>query len=125
MDATEVIDRYCAVWSEVDEARRRTLLDALWVEGATYTDPSVHAAGADELLAHIVGVRVRRPGSKVVRTSAVDLHHGIARFAWRAVEADGNALPEGLDIAFLKPDGRIERIIGFFGPITAGDEGGR
>ena len=49
--------------------------------------------------------------------SQVDAHHGIARFAWRAIEANGNALPEGIDIAFFTPDGsRIERILGFFGP---------
>jgi len=53
----------------------------------------------------------------------VDIHHGIARFAWHAVQADGTALPEGLDIAFISSDGtRIERIIGFFGPLARGTE---
>jgi hypothetical protein len=48
----------------------------------------------------------------------VDVHHGIARFAWHVVQADGTCLPEGLDIAELSPDGtRIRRIVGFFGPL--------
>jgi hypothetical protein len=52
-----------------------------------------------------------------VRTSAVDCHHGVARFAWHVAQADGTVLLEGIDIAFLSPDGsRIERIIGFFEP---------
>jgi hypothetical protein len=35
------------------------------------------------------------------------------------VLGDGTALPEGIDIAFISSDGsRIERIIGFFGPIA-------
>jgi hypothetical protein len=89
----------------------------VWQAGATYTDPSVHAAGADELLAHIAKVRAARPGAAIVRTSAVDIHHGIARFAWQIVLADGTRRPEGIDIAFISADGaRIERIIGFFGP---------
>ncbi len=47
-----------------------------------------------------------------MRTSAVDVHHGIARFAWRLTLPDGSSLPEGLDIAFLDPDQRrISRII--------------
>lgn len=117
LNVTALIDRYCAAWSEPDERRRTELLDAVWAAGASYTDPTVHAVGAAELLAHIAKVQARRPGAQVVRTSEVDEHHGVARFAWRAIEANGNALPEGIDLAFLSADrSRIERIIGFFGP---------
>ena len=119
MDVTELIDRYCRVWNEADSSVRAELLASLWGSNATYTDPSVHTAGARELLAHIAAVRARRPGASVVRTSAVDVHHSVARFAWHVVQADGTALPEGIDIAFISSDGsRIERIIGFFGPIA-------
>ena len=121
MDASSLIDRYCAVWSDPSESRRAELLASVWGSDATYTDPSVHAATAEELLAHIAKVQARRPGTTVVRTSRVDVHHGVARFAWHVVQADGTALPEGLDIAFISPDGtRIERIIGFFGPLASG-----
>ena len=119
MDATELIDRYCRVWNEADSSVRSELLASLWGSNATYTDPSVHAASARELLAHIAAVRARRPGASVARTSAVDVHHSVARFAWHVVQADGTALPEGIHIAFISSDGsRIERIIGFFGPIA-------
>ena len=51
---------------------------------------------------------------------AVDLHHGVARFAWQMVLADGRRLPEGLDIAHLSTDGtRIASIVGFFGALKA------
>lgn len=118
MDASALIDRYCQVWSEPDADERAELLASVWAAHATYTDPSVHAANAEELLAHIIGVQARRPGATVVRASEVDLHHGLARFAWHVVQADGTPLPEGLDIAFIAPEGTtIERIIGFFGPL--------
>jgi len=117
MSLVRLIDSYCEAWSEHDEARRAELLLAVWAPGASYTDPTVHVVGASGLLAHIAEVQARRPGSKVVRTSEVDEHHRVARFAWRAIEAGGNALPEGIDVAFVTADGaRIERIIGFFGP---------
>lgn len=119
MDVTELIDRYCRVWNEGDSSVRAELLASLWGSNATYTDPSVHTTSAHELLAHIAAVQARRPGASVVRTSAVDVHHGVARFAWHVVQADGTVLPEGIDIAFISSDGsRIERIIGFFGPIA-------
>ncbi|MCO1654848.1 nuclear transport factor 2 family protein [Pseudonocardia humida] len=113
----DVIDTYCGAWSDPDPQRRRALLRSVWADGATYTDPTVHATGPDELLAHIDTVLARRPGAKVVRTSRVDVHHGLARFAWHVVQADGSTLPEGLDLAELTADGRIRRIIGFFGPL--------
>ena len=119
MGITDLIDRYCQAWTESGADRRAELLASVSGGTVTYTDPSVHAANAADLLAHIATVQARRPGAKVVRTSRVDVHHGVARFAWHVVQADGSTLPEGLDIAFLSPDGaRIERIIGFFGPLT-------
>lgn len=119
-EVTDLIDRYCAVWNEPDEAARAALLKSVWAERATYTDPRADTVGAEELLAHIGRIRAGRPGARIARTTAVDVHHGVARFGWRVVEADGTELPEGIDIAFPSPDGsRIERIIGFFGPMTA------
>ncbi|WP_269931211.1 nuclear transport factor 2 family protein [Aminobacter sp. HY435] len=117
-DVTDLIDRYCAVWNEPDPVRRKSLLDAVWADGARYTDPRADTHGSDELLAHIARIRASRPGASIARTTEVDLHHGMARFGWRVVEADGTPLPEGVDFVVLAPDNaRIERIIGFFGPM--------
>lgn len=113
-----LIDAYCAAWNEPDAAKRAALLDAVWSPGAAYTDPRAHAVGVGQLSAHIDRILERRPGARVVRTSAVDEHHGLVRFAWRVIEADGTELPEGIDFAELAPDGRIARIIGFFGPLA-------
>lgn len=120
-DLAQLIDTYCQVWSEPDVHRRAQVLAQVWSNGATYTDPTVHAAGSGELLAHIANVVARRPGARIVRTSAVDEHHGLARFSWRLIEADGTHRPEGIDIVELSADGQIRRIIGFFGPLTAVD----
>jgi hypothetical protein len=125
MDVTELIDRYCQVWSEPDADRRADRLSEVWTPQSTYTDPTVHATGPGELLAHIAALKARRPGGRVLRTSRVDAHHGVARFAWHVVLPDGSSLPEGIDIAFIAPDGRaLERIIGFFGPVPRDPVGG-
>ena len=120
MSLTHLIDTYCASWSDQDAQRRRTLLLSVWNDGATYSDPTVHATGAEELLAHIAGIQARYPGARIIRTSDVDVHHGVARFAWRFALPDSSSFPEGLDIAFLDPgQRRITRIIGFFGPLAS------
>lgn len=119
MSLAHLIDTYCASWSDQDAERRRELLLSAWSDGATYTDPTVHANGADELLVHIAGIQARHPGARIFRTSDVDIHHGVARFTWKFVMSDGSSFPEGLDIAFLDADqARITRIIGFFGPLA-------
>lgn len=118
MSLTLLLDTYCAAWSSESAEQRRMLLLSVWAEGATYTDPSVHAEGADELLAHIATIQARHPGARILRSSDVDVHHGVARFAWRFVMPDGSSPPEGLDIAFVDPDQQlITRIIGFFGAL--------
>ncbi|MDH4987680.1 hypothetical protein QEZ47_19580 [Aminobacter anthyllidis] len=118
MSLTLLLDTYCAAWSTENSEQRRELLLSVWAEGATYTDPSVHAEGADELLAHIAGIQASHPGARILRTSDVDVHHGVARFAWKFVMPDGSSPPEGLDIAFVDADQkRITRIIGFFGSL--------
>jgi hypothetical protein len=118
VNADELIDRYCMVWSDPDPDVRAKLLESVWAPNGTYTDPKVEIAGADALLEHIANVQRLRPGAKVLRTSRVDEHHSLARFAWHVVLADGTALPKGLDIAFLDGAGmKITRVIGFFGPL--------
>jgi alkylated DNA nucleotide flippase Atl1 len=117
-EVERLIDAYCEAWCEPDAAARRRLLDHVWATGATYTDPRAQLAGLDALVAHIGKVLADRPGSRVIRTSAVDSHHGLARFAWRVVQADGTMLPEGVDFAEVAGDGKLARIVGFFGPLA-------
>jgi len=118
-----LIDQYCQVWTEPSAAHRAELLSTIWAKDATYTDPTIHTESVEELLAHIAMVQSRRPGAKVLRTSQVDVHHNLARFAWHVVNADGTTLPEGLDLAFITADGaKIQRIIGFFGPLRRENE---
>jgi hypothetical protein len=112
----DLIDRYCAAWSDRDPRRRSELLAQASGERAAYTDRTVHAASAEELLAHIGRVLKRRSGAKVLRKSEIDVHHEWCRFAWSVVQPNGTVLREGIDIVELTPDrARIERIIGCFG----------
>lgn len=117
LSLTVLVDAYCDVWCEPDPETRRQKLALVCSPSATYTYPTVHATNGDELLAHIAKVLARRPGAKVMRTSAIDEHHGCIRFAWHVVQADGTALPKGIDFMDVASDGKIQRIIGFFGPL--------
>jgi hypothetical protein len=113
-----VVTAYCEAWNVDDPAVRDRILAPVWADDATYTDPTVHTIGRAPLVAHIGTVCARYPGSRIVRTSAVDLHHRVFRFTWKKVLVDGTSLPEGIDFGELTAAGTIQRIIGFFGPVS-------
>jgi hypothetical protein len=112
----EVVTAYCAAWNETDDAARRKLLDVGWADDGVYCDPTATVHGRDALVAHVAGFHERFPGARIDQTSGVDEHDGWLRFAWTMPGPDGATIMEGFDIGELGPDGRLRRIVGFFGP---------
>ncbi len=58
-------------------------------------------------------------GAKIVQASGIDEHHGRLRFAWKLQMGDGSTRMDGIDIGQLAVDGRLQSIVGFFGPPPA------
>jgi hypothetical protein len=58
-----------------------------------------------------------RPGARIIMTSDTDSHHHYVRFGWKLVGLEGETLVEGIDFGELGPDGRLQKIVGFFGPL--------
>jgi hypothetical protein len=112
----EVVNVYGAAWNEPDEAARRKLLEQAWADDGVYCDPTATVDGRDALLAHIGGFQTMLPGARIETSSGVDEHDGWLRFAWTMISADGTPAMEGFDVGELGPDGRLRRIVGFFGP---------
>ncbi len=52
-------------------------------------------------------------------TIIIDTHHGFARYGWAMVAVDGSITPTGTDVASFGDDGRLTRIVGFFGELAA------
>jgi hypothetical protein len=113
----QVVATYAAAWDEPGREKRKALLEASITADAVYVDPTVETRGIPALMDHIDTVAARYPGSCLQLTSAVDVHHGLGRFGWRKVLADGTELPECIDIVELADDGKLARVIGFFGPL--------
>lgn len=116
MASGEVVATYGAAWNETNEAARRKLLQQSWADDGVYCDPTATVAGRDALEAHIAGFHSRYPGGSIRLTSGIDEYNGWFRFAWSLDGAEGASLIEGFDVGELGPDGRIKRIVGFFGP---------
>lgn len=117
-ELTALIASYAAAWSESDRTARETLLERVFAVDGTYTDPTVDLAGRAALVTHIGRFQERSPGARIEPISVVDAHHGQLRFAWRLALPDGTVVVEGLDYGELTRDGKIKRIVGFFGPLA-------
>ncbi|HEX4377784.1 MAG TPA: nuclear transport factor 2 family protein [Steroidobacteraceae bacterium] len=112
-NAHTLADRYIQSWNETDPQRRRALLEALYTDGATYTDPMATLEGREAIDATIQAVQNMFPGQRFSLHGDVDAHHDVLRFRWHLAQP---ASPEptaiGFDVAVLK-GGRIAQICGF------------
>jgi hypothetical protein len=116
LSPVEVVTAYAAAWAEPDEGARRALLERAWTDDGTYSDPTAHVEGREALVRHIAGFLATAGTTKLERASGVEAHHGSLRFAWRIVAADGKVVAQGFDYGELAGDGRLKKIVGFFGP---------
>jgi hypothetical protein len=110
---------YFAAWNETDAAERRALLGRCLSDDAELIDPTGHWQGIAGLSERIGNYHSSAPGTAVVSASGVDEHNGIERYAWKIVDASGNELMEGLDVAERNSAGRLQRIVMFHGPLPA------
>ena len=116
MEPRKIVASYGASWNEPDEAKRTALLEESWADGGVYQDPTGRADGRAALVAHIGGFHAMFPGRSIDFASGVDVTDAGLRWAWVMRNGDEVEL-EGMDFADLAPDGRIQRIAGFFGPL--------
>jgi len=111
----QVVTQYMAAWNEPDAASRLALLERCWADGGVYLDPRASLAGRDELARHIGSIQASRPGARLEFMSGIDVHHNVVRFLWRLVRADGSCGDVSIDFGEVGADGRLTKIIGFFG----------
>lgn len=119
MDHDAMVTAYMAAWNEPDETRRQASLAQCWSDDGVYVDPNVALAGRDALARHIAKVQADRPGARLEFMSGIDVHHTVLRFLWRLVRADGSCGDTSIDFGEIGADGRLVKIVGFFGAAPA------
>lgn len=115
----KMVTQYIAAWNEPDVAARRALLEQCWADGGVYIDPNIELAGREALCDRITHVQAGRPGAYLEFMSGIDAHHNVVRFLWRLVRADGTRGDISIDIGEIARDGRLSKMVGFFGPAPA------
>lgn len=115
---TTVVDTYLAVWNETDAERRAALVEQAWNVDGAYADPMLEAKGHEAIADMAAGVQAQFPGHRFRRTTDIDTHHDLVRFGWELTAPDGKVVVAGIDVGALGDDGRINRLVGFFGELT-------
>ena len=116
----EIVERYLAAWNEKDAERRRGLVDALWTENGSYTDPLGDANGPAEIDGLIGAVQQQFPDFVFTLGGPVDAHHEQARFTWHlGPEGAAGPIVMGFDVAVLNGGGQIRSVYGFLDKVPA------
>jgi len=106
---------YCEAWNTTDRSTRDRLLSRVWAADGVYSDPEpTLAVGRSALSNAIAEFQHDYPGNRF-RCSAPQKHHRSMRVSWLRLGPDGGQLAQGMDFYELAPDGRISRVVGFFG----------
>jgi len=109
-------DHMLAAWNGSDPSSVREHLEKALTKDVHFLDPSIDVTGIDGFEANVHEVHARLPGAAYSRTSGVDAHHHLYRYAW-AIHQNGELLLPGFDVVETDPSGRIARVLGFFGPL--------
>jgi uncharacterized protein YndB with AHSA1/START domain len=111
--ASQLADRWFAIWAMADEGDRRTALDAIALPTVQFGDRYSVIDGRDELVAHIGGA-IRFMGSLRIERKG-DARHclGTLLVDWTAVR-DGQPFGSGTNVFVLDAEGRIAAVTGFW-----------
>ena len=114
---TSTIDSHLEAYAMADADRRNSLVAANWSVDGELLDPPLEGRGRAEISALADVVVTHYAGHSFRRTTAVDAHHGFARYGWDLVAPDGTVAVSGIDIVQFDEAGKLLRIVGFFGPM--------
>jgi len=116
-ELTAVVDAYFAMWNEADEQKRSKHIKEAWAEDGHYVDPARNFQGHQALSEMVTAAREHWVGATLRLSSGIDEHHGLIRFGWDVLVADGTVPLVGIDFGVVAGDGRLQKITGFFGEL--------
>lgn len=114
-----IIETYDQAWNSSELAERQRLLEAALTDNCEMLEPRGRVAGRQAILERISGFSDRFPGARVDITTNVDEHNGFARYGWRIVDRDGTVLLDGIDVVQRGADGRLCKVVMFFGTLES------
>lgn len=113
----EVLRAYAAIWAEPDAVRRDEFLAQSLLSDAEVIGPGYQFKGHRAISAEVERFLHHDPGSRPVFSSGYVAHHNVARFTVAMLDRQDVVVAEGEDIVEFAEDGRIARVITFWGAL--------
>jgi hypothetical protein len=107
---------YLEAFTEHEPARRLELLNQGLIPEAEIWGPKRVFAGYVEISEKIEGFQKNWPDCRLVLASGVICFGNAGHFAKAIADSKNSVLASGYSVAELAPDGRISRILAFWGP---------
>ena len=107
---------YLDAFVEHDSARRLDLLEQGLTSSAEIWGPKRVFTGYAEISEKIEGFHKNWPNCRLVLSSGIVCFSNAGHFAKAIVGSDGSVLASGHSVVELAPDGRISRVLAFWGP---------
>lgn len=112
---TPLVDGWLAAYADPDAARRLAVIRDSWSLEGRLVEPPLEARGHQGISDLAATLQSQFPGHRFERSTAIDAHHQFLRYGWKLLDGNGAAVLEGVDAVELDVDGRIARVVGFFG----------
>ncbi|WP_421118150.1 nuclear transport factor 2 family protein [Aquihabitans daechungensis] len=116
-ETTTLVDIHLAAYASRPRHRRTDLLGQVWADGGQLLDPPFDGTGITAIADLADAVLQHYPAHTFRRTTALDEHHTFGRYGWELVGPDGAVAVAGTDVVEVV-DGRIVRVVGFFGDLV-------
>jgi SnoaL-like domain len=110
-------DRMLDAWNERDPGGVRQHLDAALAPDVVFIDPTIVTHGIAEFEKNVHDFRVKYPTALLRRSSAVDSHHHLHKYHWEII-IDSKVFLPGFDVTETNAEGKVVRVLGFFGPLV-------
>ncbi|HEX4214487.1 MAG TPA: nuclear transport factor 2 family protein [Candidatus Dormibacteraeota bacterium] len=118
-DFPQIVDRYIAMWNEVDGGARRRLIEELWSATGRYVDPLTSVEGRAAINDTVEAAQKQFSGITFRLAGPVDAHHQQARFGWELGTPGEEPIVVGFDVAECDQQGRLAVVLGFLDKVPA------
>lgn len=109
---------YVQAWAAQDTEAARALLSKCWTDESEIIGPGYHVKGLNAVCGEIERFHRKHPGFKAIATSSFDSHGRWTRFTIAMVDPEGKATHEGWDIVEQDDQGKIRKVITFWGALS-------
>ncbi len=110
---------YTQAWSEPDMEVVKSLLSSCWTQESEIIGPGYYFKGPSAVIKEIERFHKEQPGYKAIMTSGFESHGNWTRFTIAMVKPDGSRGHEGWNIVEHDAEGRIRRVVTFWGPLPS------